>query len=95
MYTKFSGFKIHEVRYNTYTTTGNTAIQLMNNQEGPIACATVNVIPLPKDWIAIDTNNNGEEMVDWLLENNIIIGKQLRTVESGYCSYPVYRLNSH
>jgi hypothetical protein len=95
MYTKFEGFKIHEVIYSTYVTTGNTSIQLMNNQEGPIACATVNVIPLPKNMIAIDTNNNGEEIVDWLLENNIIIGKQLRTVESGYCSYPVYRLNSH
>lgn len=93
MYTKFEKFIIHEVVYSTYSTTGNTAIQLMNYNEGPIACATVNVIPLPRNMIAIDTNNNGEQIVDWLLENEIIIGKQLQTVQSGYCTYPVYRLN--
>lgn len=93
MYTKFEEFNIDEVVYSTYTTTGNTAIQLMNYEEGPIACATVNVTPLPKNMIAIDTNNNGEEIVNWLLENKIIIGRPLYNVESGYCSYPVYRLN--
>lgn len=95
MYTKFEGFNIDEVVYSTYRTTGNTAIQLMNNQEGPIACATVNVTPLPKNMIAIDTNNCGEQIVNWLLENKIIIGKQLQTVQSGYCTYPVYKLNLH
>lgn len=102
-YTNYADFKIDEVIFNQYTNTGLTSIQLMNNEEGPIATATVNPapytiaelnFPLDPHWnIVVDTNNCGAEMMEWLVENNIAIPTKW-VIQQGYCQYPVMRLTN-
>lgn len=99
-YTKFLNYNIDTVVYGYYNI-GLTSIQLMSNEEGPIATATINPspwtiaelnFPLDMNWnIVVDTNNCGEEIINWLIENNI--AKPTRwQVQQGYCTYPVMRL---
>lgn len=40
----------------------------------------------------IDTNNNGEEIIQWLEENKIATSKGVYG-QSGWCSYPLYEFN--
>lgn len=74
-----------------YSTTNNIAIQLTDYDEGPFATLTVNIIELPKGEACIDVNNfpEGERLI-----KKFDLGvKTGRTVQSGYCTYPVYKLN--
>ena len=49
-------------------TNGNTAIEIWNNEDGPITKVTVNPdIKLPNDRIAIKDYSENEGMVDWLI----------------------------
>ena len=53
---------------------------------------TVNIVPMPYLYSAIDTNNNGDSIVDFLEENGF--GESTgKYVQSGYCMYPVFRFN--
>lgn len=87
-------FKITDVEISYYSRTGNTAILLYNREEGPIATATIGVAEhIDPRYVAIDTNNCGESICNWLYENNIITSLEPEGyVYSGYCAYPVYRL---
>ena len=53
---------------------------------------TVNLVPLRYLEAAIDTNNNGGEVLNFLEDNGFAVptGQFLR---SGFCSFPVYRFN--
>ena len=54
--------------------------------------ATVNITDLPYLYAAIDTNNNGAKMVDFLVKNKFgtLTGNH---IPSGYCVYPVIKFN--
>ncbi len=56
----------------------------------PYCDATVNTIKLPFLESCIDTNNNGDKMVDFLLKNGFgeLTGSM---IPSGYYMYPVFR----
>ncbi|MBR4942090.1 MAG: DUF4313 domain-containing protein [Clostridia bacterium] len=53
---------------------------------------TVNICPLPYLESAIDTNNNGSEILNFLEDNGFAVptGKSVR---SGFCVFPIYRFN--
>lgn len=58
----------------------------------PYTDITVNTIDMPYLFSAIDTNNNGEEIVAFLEENGF--GEDTgKVVSSGYCIYPVFKFN--
>ena len=58
----------------------------------PYADVTVNVGRLPYLHAAIDTNNNGEKIVDFLTENGFgALTDQVML--SGYCEYPVFKFS--
>lgn len=78
-----------------YYDNNNTAIELIV-ADGPDegqqqATISVNIAPLPPDRIAVDTNNSpGAEK--FLTENHL--GEPIGiSLKSGFCSYPIYRLN--
>jgi len=59
---------------------------------GPFCSATINIIPLAYLEAVIDTNNNGNTLLDFLEEN----GFGQRTpfaVQSGFCVYPIFRFD--
>ena len=65
-----------------------------DDEEGyiePFADMTVNVVDLPENEAAIDTNNL-PGLTDWIEENNLGMFTG-RYVNSGFCSYPIYKLN--
>ena len=68
---------------------GNTAVQL-RCQDGPFCNMTVNVEKMEPGFAAIDTNN-APEMESFINKNNL--GTKVRSVQSGFCEYPVYKLN--
>lgn len=92
---KIKGYEIISIEINNYTSNGNTAISLIcleDNIPSPFATITVNFDEkLEKDMAYIDTNN-----CPWaesiLTENNwgVPTGKQMA---SGFCIYPLYKLN--
>lgn len=54
--------------------------------------ATVNIKGLPFLYTVIDTNNNGDKMVDFLEKNGF--GERTgHLIPSGYCMFPVFKLN--
>lgn len=59
-----------------------------SREMAPFTDVTVNITGLPYLFAAVDTNNNGFEIMDFLVENKLArpIGQTLR---SGYCEYPV------
>lgn len=53
---------------------------------------TVNTIEMPYLYSAIDTNNNGEEIVSFLEENGF--GEDTgKVVSSGWCVYPIFKFD--
>lgn len=58
----------------------------------PYTDVTVNTIKMPYLYAAIDTNNNGEEIVSFLEENGF--GENTgKVVSSGWCVYPIFQFN--
>lgn len=58
----------------------------------PYCDATVNIIPLAYLEAAIDTNNNGMRMLDFL--ESAGFGKRTPfTVSSGFCTFPIFKFN--
>lgn len=58
----------------------------------PYADVTVNVGALPFLESAIDTNNNGNDILDFLVKNGFgeLTGA---AIKSGYCEFPVFKFN--
>lgn len=59
----------------------------------PYCTATVNLRPLPFLHSAIDTNNNGIKMLDFL-EKNGFGHRTGQGIPSGYCVFPVFEFNA-
>ena len=59
----------------------------------PFAILTTNIWKKPESNCAfVDTNNLGEEIIDWIVKNGL--GKPTgRTAPSGYCEYPEVRFD--
>ena len=81
---------------NHYCENDNLYVGLITNEEGypePWQNLTVNLsVKCAPDCGFIDTNNNGEEIIDWLIENNL--GKPTGKIRaSGWCVYPEFKFN--
>ena len=90
-------FKQYDEEYNlflvveNYADNDNIAIALCGTDIGIFASLTVNVCSLPKGYACIDTNNF-PEAIDLIKEYNL--GEFTNhSVPSGYCTYPIYKLN--
>jgi len=88
----------HKVTFETsrYCQNGNLCVKLLCWDDGypePWSNLTVNLgIALPSNMAFIDTNNNGEAIIDWLEKHNI--GQLTGRVQtSGWCSYPEFKFN--
>lgn len=82
--------KKYQIRANAYQTTGNVALQLFEDGE-PYASITVNIGKLPDGQFLADVNNFWE--VEEFLRKFEIAEPMYKWIESGFCRYPVYRLN--
>lgn len=71
----------------------NIAIRLLSREEElePYAVLTTNLgeFIAVKNAAYIDTNNNGEQIIDWLEQNNFGTLTPL-TKRSGFCEYPLF-----
>lgn len=75
-----------------YSSNNNTAIQLYENGDWqPFATITTNIIPLPENFIALDTNNC--PWAEAFLEENGLIVDAWGELASGFCVYPVYEID--
>jgi hypothetical protein len=79
-----------------YTENGNLYVGMITNEEGypePWSNLTVNLsVPCKPNRAYIDTNNNGEEIIEWLEENGL--GKWTGGIRpSGWCFYPEFEFN--
>ena len=91
------------INLSKYSNNGNLYVGLLTHEDGfpePWSNLTVNLaVNCEANCAFIDTNNNGEEIVSWLVENNL--GKLTgRTQISDYCTYPEFEfdldeLNKH
>ena len=88
----------HEItlKENHYADNNNLAIAMYCWEDGcpePWSVLTVNLgIKCRPNCAFIDTNNNGEDIVDWL-EINRLAKPTGRLAPSGYCLYPEYEFN--
>ena len=79
-----------------YVTNKNLAIQMITETEygyEPWSTLTVNLTTKCAENCAfIDTNNNGDEIIDWLINNQLghLTGKM---EVSGWCIYPEFAFN--
>ena len=73
---------------------GNLGIQMVCWEDGepePWSSLTVNLDGLrEKDCAYIDTNNNGKEILAWIIRYGLAVPTGVWK-SSGYCSYPDYR----
>lgn len=81
---------------NNYTENGNLYVGLITNEDGypaPWSDLTVNLsVKCAENCAFIDTNNNGEEIIDWLVKNKL--GKPTGRIRaSGWCIYPEFKFN--
>lgn len=84
-------------KLNTYLENNNLYVGLNFFEEEyecwePFTDVTVNVGKLPFLESAIDTNNNGNGIIDFLVQNGF--GELTKkTIPSGFCVFPVFRFN--
>ena len=81
-----------------YADNGSLYVGLITNEEGypePWSNLTVNLdksFRCKENCAYIDTNNNGDGIIDWLETNGF--GEQTgRLVFSGFCIYPEFKFN--
>lgn len=60
----------------------------------PYTDVTVNITKLPYLMAAIDINNNGQEMMDFLAENGLAVPLKGQSVRSGFVDYPIAVFNA-
>lgn len=88
----------HKVCFSraSYYDNRNLAVLAYCDEEGglwPYADITVNIEPLDDPCLAaIDTNNLGDGIVEWL-EDNGIASFAGRTIPSGFCLFPVVKFD--
>ena len=71
-----------------YQFNGNLALMVYGENGERYATATVNICPLPENQLTADTNNC-PELIEALASQGFI-RKEGYSVQSGFCSYPVY-----
>lgn len=75
----------------------NLAIQMLHYEDGdwePWNVLTVNLgVTLAPNCAFIDTNNNGEDILTWIVRNGLAVPTG-RTAESGFCHYSEYRFRT-
>lgn len=81
----------------TNKTRYNIAIRLYSKEEyelEPYSVLTTNLgeFIAVKDAAYIDTNNNGTQILDWLIKNDFGLETSL-TKHSGFCEYPLFVFN--
>ena len=91
-----------ELVFSSYATNGATAIQLMSDEEGPIATATVNPVDeefdrmVKKDgghrFVCIKDYSENEGMTQFLMENNVIKPDLIASLPSGFVLLGVFEL---
>lgn len=59
------------LRKSNYINNNNIALELYNDELGPIAMLTVNVNKLPEGYIQVKNYSEGEGHAKWLADNNI------------------------
>ena len=80
-----------------YTSNGNLAVSMIVEMEEdyyePWSTLTVNLTrKCAPNCAFIDTNNNGDDIIEWLINNNL--GKPTGRMEiSGFCFYPEFQFN--
>lgn len=80
----------------SYLSDNSLAITMTTWEEGyaePWDSLTVNLeVDLEDNCAFIDTNNNGGDIIDWLIKNNLgeLTG---RVKKSGFCSYPEFKFD--
>ena len=87
--------KEHPITFklNSYLQNGNLYVGLVTHEAGypePWSDLTVNLsVKCEENCAFIDTNNNGDEIIEWLLNNNLglLTGRVKR---SGFCLYPEF-----
>ena len=60
----------------------------------PYTDVTVNITKLPYLMAAIDVNNNGQEMMDFLVDNGLAVPLKGQSVRSGYVDFPIVVFSS-
>ena len=79
-----------------YLKNGNLYVGLITHEEGypePWSNLTVNLgVKCKENCAFIDTNNNGNEIIEWLCENKLgsLTGNMW---PSGFCVYPEFKFN--
>jgi hypothetical protein len=81
-----------EVVFSYYTDNDNLAIALRDEDGFPFATASVNLIDLPQNQVAIKDWSENEGMVDALIEAGIIEEEPIRFLTSGFVMAPVHVL---
>ena len=91
--TEWAVYKDCFLQVARYQADNSRAIEIWNEEDGPIARITVCITGsmLAEDEVVLDTNN-----CPWavgFVESNGLGEDTGRTVRSGYCTYPVVKLN--
>lgn len=88
----------HHIQFeiSKYITNGNLAVSMLEIHEDyyePWSILTVNLgCKCAPNCAFIDTNNNGDDIVEWLIENEL--GKPTGRYDySGWCEYPEFEFN--
>ena len=80
----------------TYAENGNLFVGLISHKEGypePWGDLTVNLsVKCAPNRAYIDTNNNGSEIINWLVQNNLGYATG-RLMNSGWCTYTEFEFN--
>jgi hypothetical protein len=90
-------FKFYGEKYelflevDKYVNNDNIAIEVWDTNEGPFADLTVNIYDLPEGLACIDTNNFPDAIR--LIEEYNLGEFTSNFATSGYCTYPIYKLN--
>ena len=79
-----------------YNSNGNLAILIMYDEKGyeeEWERLSINILRLPENTIAVDTNNNSNSNIVEVLEEKGVITPLGYSSPSGLCEYPVYAVN--
>lgn len=85
------GEKVMKLHAGFYVAHNNLVLTLFEPEEGPFSNITVNIEQLPVDEFAVDVNNFPSAL-RILVDNNIAHPTE-KVLRSGYCIYPVWKLN--
>ena len=88
--TDFSEYDVY-LELNEYVEYNNTCLSLWSDDVGPVATLTVNIDKLDKGFAYIDTNNC--PWAEKFLTENGLAEPTGKFGRSGYCTYPLYKLN--